>query len=165
MKRGASEDDDDVWKNYKLFWSGNGPDPRISGIGYTVYSRDEHQDPHNLFPSTKGEFSASFKTLEAAKKCYERRIKLPTTKECDIQMHMTFGGFWVKFDDVPVPRFSETYIWLVRWRADGAFLESYHLNESKFGERDTDRCTDELSRAEHIPGLRSYYVDKKNKNE
>lgn len=152
----------DMWKNRALAWEGRaGPDARIGRVSYTVYSRDAHTDLHDPFSDgkIKDAYCESFKTLDAAKRSYEKRIKRPHTKECDLQMHMEFGGFFWSMGDFYVPRISETYIWLARWREDGAFIETYHINESKFAERDTDRVTDELTRTSKTPGLRSYYEE------
>lgn len=162
-----------IWTDYRADWlddpQARGPDPRIRNAIFVVYSRDALTDLGDAFADCVSdgidEYTECFETLAAAKNAYETRIRRQKTKQCDIQLHLTFGSVFFRLNcDRPlVPQFSETYIYLVRWRADGAFLESYHINESRFGERQDDVRTDELSRTTKRPGLMAYYVQEHEK--
>ena len=156
------EPEADEWKDLSQKWTGKGPDPRIQPASFSVISYDTLFDPTDPFSEGtdgKGYWQKAFKTFEAARKAYEKRIRRAETKQCDIQMHMRLCGYYQYFQEVYRPSFSETYIYLVRWRQDGAFLESYHINESRFGERNTKQRADELQRPNQ-PGLLSYWEKK-----
>lgn len=160
MSKRSKPEESDIWKNLKEEWSEErGPDPRIQSFTFSVESQDELSNPNDPYaPLPNSHWSKSFKTLKDAIAAYEKRIKRPETKECDIRLHMAFGGYWRSIKEPFHPNFSETYIYLVRWRADGAFVESYHLNESKFGERNHGKVSDELTRLKTVPGLMSYWI-------
>jgi len=149
------------WNNLREKWTGRGPDPRIQLAVFSVRSYDKLYDPTDPFAeATVDSWEKEFKTIAAATKAYQKRIERPQTKQCDIMMHMKYGGYFQYFDEPFRPTFFQTYVYLVRWREDGAFLESYHINESKFGERNTNQATDELERRNN-PGLLSYWQNKK----
>lgn len=161
MSTKRSQPEQDIWKNLREEWpdDAKGPDPRVQRFSFLVESQDELSDPADPYgPLPDSFWSQPFKTLKTAIAAYEKRIKRPQTKECDIKLHMLFGGYWRSIKEVFHPNFSETYIYLVRWRSDGAFLESYHLNESKFGERNHGKAFHELPQLEAVPGLMSHWV-------
>jgi hypothetical protein len=109
----------------------------------------------NVMRIPEGEWSGSAKTLEGARKMYQTRIMRPATVECDLQMRITFGGHYYTIDTPFRPQFSTAYIYLARWRKDGAFMESYHINDSKFAERPEER--NELDKNTRNPGLLSHW--------
>lgn len=137
-------------------WKGPGPDARITSARFIVTSYGELLDPSQPFAgSKKGAWQRVYASFKAAKGAYERRIVRECTQECSIELRLKFGTGLFSIGEIP---FNETYICLVRWRSDGAFLESYHVNEAKFAERDHGRRTDELVRIRGVPGRRSAYI-------
>lgn len=142
----------ELWKNKGEYWpNDNGPDPRMS-FTFTVFSRDAHQLDFNSMRIPNGEWSDSAKTLESAYKLYQKRIQRPETVECDLQMCIEFGGYLRKLEEPIVPQFSSSYIFIARWRKDGAFIESYHMNDIVFAEREPEQNIRE-------PGLLSHWIE------
>lgn len=165
-RKQKEEKEDDVWNNLRLFWEKDGPDPRLREPIFTVYSTDSYTNPAEIYaPEPEDVYAKNFSTIKGAMSCYRTRIERPKTQSCDIQLQMGFGGFYQSARaKVFCPNFHTTYIYLVRWRLDGAFVESYHVNESKFGERETDKVCDELQRTKNVPGLMSYWENKSKEN-
>jgi hypothetical protein len=162
----------EVWSDRREPWpEAHGCDARITCV-FMVQSRDVHtalNDGIGRIPV--GEWSESADTLEAAVKLYQERISRPNTVECDIEVKTEFGGVWTTYGPnyVPHPQCSASYMYLVRWRKDGAYLESYHMNSSKFGERvkDDEHVRDEKERQQRLGSMahwtRVYEEEKKTK--
>lgn len=163
MTKRKTSKDCDIWDDWRELWEGKGPDPRIQPLVFYVKSRDDFIAPSEPFETMEGEWSDTFNTMKKAMTAYKKRMKRTKTKQCDIQLHLKFGGAWQIAHKIPRPHFPETWIYLVRWRADGAFLESYHTNTSKFGERDHGRRTNELQNMTKTPGLLSHWVKRAKK--
>ncbi len=160
-KRSKAED---PWNDLSLAWpEDSGPDPRIRG-DFVVYSSDKKSDPTDPFGDTLS-WSEDHNTLKSAINAYKKRIRRPETQECDIQLNLKFGGHYMTIKEPIRPSFPETYIYLTRWRRGGAFVESYHLNEIKFSERNHGKRTDELHRTADTPGLMSHYVEEAKKRQ
>jgi hypothetical protein len=145
----------ELWKNLSDQWPNDqGPDPRMS-FDFTVDSRDVHLDfkDQSIPP---GEWTGQANTLEDAHGMYCKRIQRPQTLECDIQMKIQFGGHFRRMDGPMTPQFNTAYIYVARWRKDGAFMESYHVNQSKFAERGSEQ--NELDRSTVHPGLMLHWI-------
>jgi len=155
----------DVWTDTRMGWPDDreGPDPRIRSYTFHVESYDTLDDVKDPF-SEEGEedgngfYSNEFKNMKSACNAYHRRVKRPHTKRCDLFLCVSFGTVFMTKSKVSAPQTNQAYMYISRWRADGAFVETYHVNEMKFAER-------ELTEAENTPGLYSHWKKrKKNKN-
>lgn len=153
--------DKGIWKDFSKSWpqEGFGPDPRIRKYDFSVRYQTKHTDPSNDGLINEGEREKHFKTFEQAVKHYEKMVSDPSIVECDIRMTIEFGGYYRTMQKVFTPSFNHTYIYLVRWRKDGAFLESYHFNESKFAERAPMDGKHENTVLTKTPGLMSYWIE------
>lgn len=149
--------DKGIWKDFSKSWpqEGFGPDPRIRSFKYSVRTQKNHTDPSNDYKVMDGEEIKHVKTFEQAVKLYEKKVSDPSIVECDIMMEIEFGGYYRRLEPIFTPSFNHTYIYLVRWRKDGAFLESYHFNESKFTERAPMEGKHENTVLTKTPGLMS----------
>ena len=156
-------DNAEAWGDFREQWKGDTPDARLA-FEYRVYSRDHLIDVAQRFSDTAlGLWMDSCKTMAGAYSLYKKRIKRPKTKECFIELKVNFGGVWGVYKTPFRPEFKETYIVIARWRADMAYMESYHVNESKYWERNNEAC-DELERGRK-PGLMFYWNEKHRETE
>jgi hypothetical protein len=159
----------DLWTDAGVFWPEDapGPDPRVRAFKFVVSSWDYLDDVKDPFGETVDKmWDKEYKTAQAAINAYHNRLKRKETQRCDIQMNLKYGSIFQQVVSTPIPRLSPmfsgtVYIYLARWRADGAFVETYHTNERKFSERNHKRRTDELDRTCDTPGLMEHYVKKK----
>lgn len=153
----------DLWTDAREHWpeDARGPDPRVRSFRFVVNSWNYLDDVTDPFSdNTKKMWCKTFKTAQAAFNAYHARVKRDETQRCEVCMRIEYGCIWQTAPKVPMPMFGgETFVYLIRWRADGAFTETYHVNERKFGER-SKRCVDELSRTRDTPGLMTHYVKK-----
>lgn len=154
------------WDNVTVAWNSPGPDPRIQTWDFIVRSSNELLDLRDPFARpTEDEWVHHCKSFKVAMNEYKKRISRVTTKTCEIELHMKFGCYFQNLKEPLHPNFNETWIYLVRWREDGAFLESYHTNESKFGERTHGRKTNELPEMKKAPGLMAHWEAEYEKRE
>lgn len=145
-----------VWNDPSLPWTYDGPDPRWT-YTLTVHSSRVQQDIKDDGMVYEDEEVYDAKDMAAALVWYSMCTLDPSMKHCDVRLRLSFGGLYEPYREVGepyIPRIGDTYIYLVRWRADGAFLESYHVNETKFAEREPER--NELTKIK-APGLMSHY--------
>lgn len=143
----------DPWKSDASY-----PDPRINSWQFVVSARKEHEDLNDEYPPLpEYEETHCFKTMKAAYNCYKKAISRTEIIECDIEMILVPGGAYHPPKHF-IPRNREFRSWVVRWREDGAFLESYHDSGMKFRER-VDPSYDPED-PECQPGLKSHWVQK-----
>lgn len=146
--------------DYKLFWEDQpdtrGPDPRIRKVEFYVYSSDDASKNEISDPFAKFDFDFSTNDIHEAIAMYHERIQRPETFCCDLQMCVTFGGYWSTLSMV-CPRYNESWTYVARWRADTVCLESYSINPMRFAERSTLK-TNELPENDHAQnGLLSFW--------
>lgn len=152
---------DSVWTDLTKDWDHEGPDPRWNIKGITVRWSNVQQPIDQDGMMYEDEQSYSAKNLADAQKKYRTCLSDPAIKHCDVMLELSFGGLYRRLTEktVGIPHMNGTYIYLVRWRADGAYLETYHINSSKFGERGAER--NELTKTGNQPGLMEHYRKEK----
>jgi endonuclease IV len=159
MKKRARKGD--TWNELKEDWTLRpGPDPRWRINYIQVNWRFAHTalDGHDLIQEDEQFYTA--KDIEDAReKFHEVVASVKGVKEIDVSLCLNFGGLFDR-REIFVPWTSEVHIFLVRWREDGAYPESYHFNESRFGERVSDEHHHELGGSRKHPGLMSYWKDR-----
>lgn len=159
--------EDDVWSDPRTAWPDEnpGPDPRIRDFKFEVRSYDILNDVSDPFSESGEPWANEYTTLKAACNAYHKRIKRKATKQCDLILVMNYGSCWQKpLRGIWVPMVNDVYNYLARWRADGAFVETYHLNEMRFGER-SKRKLNERTETHDTPGLFSYWKSRQEKGE
>ena len=155
----------DQWKDLRETWDCRpGPDPRWRIEGIQVIWRFAHTSLDKWERTQHDEQHYQAKTLEDARKKFEHVVtKVAGVKEIDVKLHLVLGGFFRT--SFVAPYTSEVNIYLIRWREDGAFPESYHFNEVRFAERKLDEGHHELGGGRSFPGLMKYWKDKEEERE
>jgi hypothetical protein len=168
-KRAVAAKSNLPWDDLRAYWpdDGHGPDARVRWALYVIW-RTAPTDPakgDGRVPAD--EQQEEFRDMQHAMAWWRSLISDDTVQEVDVQMRLKMGGVWWKGrdDGVVHPRMTESYIYLLRWRRDGAYLESYHFNDARFGERDATADHHECSVVKHEPGLMAHWKNKKQRTE
>lgn len=148
------------WKDYKQFWEDQpdtrGPDPRIRGVTFTVYSSDTKDDISDAFPPEPDFSLEDIKTIKEALKVYHSRVMRPETHSCDLMAHVEYGGYWSRMHMVH-PRYNESWIYIARWRSDTVCMEAYTLNPMCFAERSNIKANELQENNKKQEGLLEFW--------